>query len=209
MYKKQNYKLTLFLLLVIILLLILIVFLLFKGSETNVLKPSGNIDIFDINCNYNCDCDSTPVFGEDDFKDNFDVTGNGISWKSTSELKIFQKSMYVKDGKIAPESSNFYQFIVKNNTIYNIKYDISFDEINVHGINMKFRLIKNNEYVVGDSDNWVTYDNLKLESIFLNKNIFDTYYLEWKWFSSENDTKIGESSNANYSLNISIKAVEV
>ena len=33
----------------------------------------------------------------------------------------------------------------------------------------------------------------------------DTYYLEWKWISSDNDTEIGKTGNVNYGLKIKIE----
>lgn len=194
---------------IVILILIIILLLVFGGKDSN-LTPSGNIDIFDINCEKNCDCDDDSVFDEDDFEDNFDVEDEkGISWKSSNELNIFANPMYEMREKIAPESTNFYQFIVRNNTIYDVNYSIDFEENNEMKINMKYRLIKNDEYVVGSEEKWVTYEELSLENIYLSTKKSDTYYLEWKWFSSDNDTLIGEADNVNYSLKINIKAEQV
>ena len=49
------------------------------------------------------------------------------------------------------------------------------------------------------------FSDLNLNNLTLNMKQTDTYYLEWKWFSSDNDTKIGESINAKYKLKIEIK----
>jgi len=210
---RTNKIINLLLGLVIIILLSVVVYLLFNKEE-DVLKPSGNVDIFDINCNYNCDCDdefedTQPVFGESDVLENFNIVGNdGIVWSSTNDLNIFSNPMYEMKEKIAPESSNFYQFVVRNNTIYDINYSIEFSEVNDMYINMKYRLIKNEQYVVGNDREWVSYNELDLEKIYLKTKTSDTYYLEWKWFSSDNDTLIGESGNVDYSLKIDIKAVQ-
>ena len=198
--------------LMIVLILIILYLLFFRKEEVN-LKPTGNIDIFDINCNYNCDYDNQgdtdSVFGENDFKDNFNVIEpNGLSWSSTNDLNIFANPMYEMQEKIAPESTNFYQFIVRNNTIYNVNYNIDFSENNNMNINMKYRLIKNSEYVVGSDEEWVTYNELDLAKIYLESKTSDTYYLEWKWFSSDNDNLIGKTGNVKYSLKIDIKAVQ-
>jgi len=204
---KKDKQINSILILIVILLLILIAYLLFSKNNSDTLKPSGNIDIFEINCNYNCDCDTEDVFSENDFQENFDVLENKISWKYNNKLNIFTNSMYVMDNKIAPESTNIYQFVIKNNTIYDIVYDMQFKEFNDYQINMKYRLIKNDKYVSGSEEEWVYYEDLNLNNITLKNQTKDTYYLEWKWFSSDNDTKIGESENANYSLDIDIKAV--
>ena len=34
----------------------------------------------------------------------------------------------------------------------------------------------------------------------------DTYYLEWKWISSDNDTSIGKNPDSKYGLTIEVKA---
>lgn len=199
------------LIIVIILLMLFIIYLLLGKESDKKLKPSGNVDIFEINCNLDCDCDNDntkPVFGENGNLDNFDILENGISWDKSKELNIFANPMYEMENKVAPETTNFYQFVVKNGTNYNVNYSINFDEENDYRINMKYRLLKNNEYVVGDEKNWVTYDKLNVKDAFINSNNSETYYLEWKWFSSDNDTKIGEAIDVNYELKINIKAMQ-
>ena len=121
-------------------------------------------------------------------------------------MKIFSKTAYTIDGKIAPESSNTYQFVVKNSTIYNIKYSIQFVESNDYHINMKYKLKKNDTYIVSE---YVSYDQLNINDYILNANEVDTYYLEWKWISSENDTAIGKESDAKYGLKIKVEAESV
>ena len=108
--------------------------------------------------------------------------------------------------KIAPESSNTYKFVVKNNTIYNVKYAINFIEENDYNINMKYRLRKGNEYVVGSDDEWVSYNELNLKDINLATSKSETYYLDWKWVSSENDTQVGSAEDAGYKLSIEINS---
>ena len=79
-------------------------------------------------------------------------------------------------------------------------------EENANNINMKFRLKRGNEYVVGNDTTWVRYADLDLEGILLNSSSDHTYYLEWKWFSSDNDTAIGTDPSSKYKLNIVISA---
>ena len=42
-----------------------------------------------------------------------------------------------------------------------------------------------------------------------DSNTLDVYYLEWKWFSSDNDTEIGQTPNAGYQLKIDVKAESI
>ena len=68
---------------------------------------------------------------------------------------------------------------------------------------MKYKLKKNDTYIV---DHYVSASELNVNDMLLNINENDTYYLEWKWISSSNDTSIGENPEANYSLKIEVEA---
>ena len=128
------------------------------------------------------------------------------TWSENTNLNLFEDSAYVVKGKIAPESSGTYQFVIKNSTTFNVDYMLDFSEINNSNINMKYRLKKNNDYVVSD---WVTFSLLKQENIRLNSKSSDTYYLEWKWYGSSNDNSIGNDLSSKYGLSIDINAVQV
>ena len=138
-------------------------------------------------------------------EDSLYVNDPSIKWQDETELKIFKNSLYNFEEKIAPESSNTYQFVVNNGTSYKLKYNISFIESNPYSINMKYKLKKNNTYII---DHYVSYNELNISDIELNSQKKDTYYLEWKWVSSDNDNSAGKN-NANYSLKIDIKAESV
>ena len=114
--------------------------------------------------------------------------------------------MYEFKEIIAPESSNTYQFVVKNGTEYNLKYNISFNESNQYNINMKYKLKKNDTYII---DHYVSASELNVSEMLLDSKKNDTYYLEWKWISSDNDTAIGKTRDAKYSLKIDIKAESI
>ena len=72
-------------------------------------------------------------------------------------------------------------------------------------MNLKYKLKKNNSYVISD---YVYYDQLNLNDQLLNSKKSDTFYLEWKWVSSDNDTEAGKAQ-ANYKLNINVEAESV
>ena len=133
------------------------------------------------------------------------VRDSKLVWGDTSQLKIFTNSVYNFEGKIAPEMGNTYQFVVKNSTSYKIKYTIDFIENNPHHINMKYKLKKNKNYLV---DHYVSFNELNITEQLLNSKTNDTYYLEWKWISSDNDTEVG-SIAASYSLKIDVKAESI
>lgn len=143
-----------------------------------------------------------PIPEEDDGK--VVVKDSSVTWETDTEIDIFNNS--VVNEFIAPESSNTYRFTVYNNTETDIKYNLSFVETNNYNINMKFKLRKNNSYVVSE---YSSISELNLSNQLLNANKNDVFYLEWKWISTENDTEIGNNPNAQYSLKIEVKAESI
>ncbi len=164
-----------------------------NDNSGNVINPSKDNTISVDNQNNN----------EDDDEPKLVVRDSEITWNGSVEAKIFKNSMYETDDFIAPEMSNTYQFIVKNGTEYTLKYNMSFLENNPYNINMKYKLKKNDSYIV---DHYVSFSELNISDFILNSKSNDTYYLEWKWISSDNDTEIGKTPDVNYSLKILVEA---
>ena len=133
----------------------------------------------------------------------YDEEKDSLTWNGSTDLKIFSNSMYNIEGVIAPESSNVYQFVVKNSTNTSVKYNITFVENNIYHINMKYKLKRNDTYVV---DHYVSYNELVISDKVLTSGEQDTYYLEWKWISNSNDTEIGRNPDARYGLTINVEA---
>ena len=142
---------------------------------------------------------------DDSFKV-YDEDKTPVNWNGATDLHIFTKSIYNVDGVIAPESENTYEFIVKNSTVYNIKYEIKFNETNFYDINMKYKLKKNGVYII---DHYVTAEELHITDQMLSTDSKDVYHLEWKWISSSNDNSIGTNPNANYGLQIEVNAESI
>lgn len=199
-------------LVLIIIILLVIIFFLARDYFKEERIPTGNVDIFEIDCSTTCDCtnkgDNTdpdtntdpntdvPVFAEEgEFK-----------WSSTNKLNMFENAAYEMNPIIAPNSSNSYTFIISNNTIYNMEYSLTYIEKNDYRINMKYKLKKNGEYVVGDADTWESYAKLNSIGNYINTKEKDVYILEWKWVESANDTQVGTSLDATYSLNMKLNA---
>jgi hypothetical protein len=186
-------------------------------------KPaSGNTpNVIDIDCN-NIGCKqiipsnptkpSTPTepsTPEQQVDGEFEAYEKGKAWESINNLNIFANPMYDMEPKIAPESSNTYEFVVRNNTNYNLVYEMQFIETNDYNINMKYRLKKGNTYVAGDENTWVKANEINISNLKLDSSNKETYYLDWKWFSSDNDTEIGKQKNVGYKLDITIKAESI
>ena len=129
-------------------------------------------------------------------------------YSNSKELRIFSNPAYEFREMIAPTSTNVYQFVVRNNNDFNIKYAIIMSEENEYDINMRYRLKLDGEYVRGDSTHWVDYNELDLNDLKLASKSNNVYQLEWKWFESSNDTYVGEVADT-YSLRISFTGVQI
>ena len=173
-------------------------------SSSNIRNnsQSNNTSSTNKNNNSSSNNEGTSTNQEQETDGKLSVFDDKLVWNNTTELKIFTNSVYNFEEKIAPESSNTYQFVVKNSTAYKLKYNISFIETNPYNINMKYKLKKNNTYLV---DHYVSYNELNINNQLLNAKKNDTFYLEWKWISSNNDNEAGENS-ANYALKIKVEA---
>ncbi len=202
--KKNNNKLLvagIIILIIIILILLFLNYLLLKNNKTMKERvPTGNVDIFEINCDYNCACNTN--------NNTVDINGNS-KWESTNVLNLFSNPFFEGENIIAPLSTNAYEFIIKNSTNFNVSYNLKFVEDNEYNINMKYRLKRNNEYIAGNDEEWITYEELNTSVDNLDTKGSDTYYLEWKWFESENDTEVGSQIEANYILNIELSAKQL
>ena len=207
-----------------------------KENESNSKVPTGNVDIFEINCDKdNCDdksvidntfpidnnsIPSSGIIDNDDKKEDdkgdkdeedekepeeLIIKDKDITWESTNKLRIFTNPVYDIGEKIAPESSNIYQFIIKNNTTSKIKYSVSFVETNSYNINMKYKLKRNNDMLINEYSN---YSNLNQSNIEIDPGASHTYYLDWKWFGTENDNDKAGIIDA-YDLSIKIEAEAV
>lgn len=209
---------------IIILLVIVIIWLLLVnifGFKSNRIEK---IHIFDLSYCQTCGNANVPETGDDNTNQNqqeggkqesSDVSGNitvfdsDATWNMESQLRIFEDSLYDDRNLIAPHSTNTYEFIVRNRTGATLDYNIAFEEYNPNNINMKYRLVKDGKYVAGDKKTWVTFSELNQAMRTIHTDTNDTYYLEWQWFDSDNDTEIGETNNAEYQIKINIKATQV
>lgn len=127
-----------------------------------------------------------------------------VDWKFSKKINIFSNYYFDGDSKIAPGVSDCYSFKVINGRDNKIKFNINFTETNLDNINIKYRLKKEDKYIIGNDDNWVSADKLLVEGETINSTKEYVYVLEWKWFDSEHDTEIGKKLDAVYALAISI-----
>ena len=179
----------------------------YENNDTRVSKKANknetkkNIDVANEQKNMNNNV--YPTWDEEKDKEVLnevyvdDASGNYIYQKS---LNIFNKN------KIAPGVSNTYYFVVHNSSNMNVKYYMEMYANTSYDIDLKYRLKRDGDYVIGDLDNWVTADELKTSFSALDIKDSDKYSLDWKWeYESGDDNKdtyIGENMNDLYKLNI-------
>lgn len=109
---------------------------------------------------------------------------------------------------VAPYDTGVYHFEVKNTKNRNIYYDLTLEEDNADKINIKYKLKKNGDYIIG-GDGWVYYNEIKLDEVAIGALGNDAYELEWSWVSEndEQDTAIGlKQDRAEYSVEIKVIA---
>ncbi len=185
---KNNNKMTYAILIGIIILLIIIIILLLRNYRNlQISKPTGNVEYFEVDCNCN--------------NSGLQVSDELLTWRAINKLNVFKNPVYKMEEIIAPGSSNSYSFVIKNNSDCDLTYSLTFLEKNEFEINMKYRLKKNDAYIIED---WVSGDELVSDEEVLKRGKDDKYVLEWKWFDHSNDTSIGAIEDSTYSLSIEI-----
>lgn len=225
---KNHVFVTIMITLVVAAITLLLVFLLLKKIQPNTEKiniinlincyscKSANIPETDNDSN-SSDSSSSPSQpdspnqpGSQDSSDegDFSVFDNEKTWTNVSPLNIFEDSLYDNRSLIAPHSTNTYEFVVRNKLGFTIDYNLAFTECNDDKINMKYRLTHAGKYLAGNETEWVTFDKLNQVAKTLKNGSDDVYFLEWKWFDSDNDTAIGEMDYADYKLNIKVTAIQ-
>ena len=79
------------------------------------------------------------------------------------------------------------------------------EEQTEYKINLKYRLRRNNLYVIGDSNHWVSASELKTEFSKIAAYSSDSYELDWQWMYNDGkdrqDTIAGANMNSEYQLN--------
>ena len=133
---------------------------------------------------------------------NVEVSDNDTKWGNNTSLRIFDVD------EIKPGDNGFYEFAINNVSDGNIAYSVNFVEENQYNVNLLYKLRMNNNYVAGDSDTWVTLNELDLKNKILDSKYMDSFYLEWKWVDSDHDTIAGKALNAKYKLSINVLSNE-
>lgn len=135
------------------------------------------------------------------------ITENGNKpWDQLEYLDIFKNSYFYNTNIIAPGVSGKYNFEVESTSNKSIIYFIKFIEDNPKRINIKYKLKKDNEYIIGNENEWSYINNESTNNFILQSKDTQKYTLYWYWEHSKNDTDIGMSSDSKYGLQIKISS---
>lgn len=233
--EKQKKKIITIIAVLIVLVVLLFLIIGSFGKIDNKI-PTGNVDIFDITlinycecCDCKChktgdniceeclskdNCISNTSSAKSNKEDTTIIKNSGVivydkdvNYTNSAPLNIFtHASYYVKNDVIAPGTENAYQFIIRNNNQFNIKYDLEIFEENKYNINMQYKLKLNGKYII---DEYVTAEKLSNYNLPLSCGTYDVFTIEWKWIESDNDTEVGTAIDANYKMNVKISATQV
>ena len=135
---------------------------------------------------------------------------NDMQKIKNNQLNIFNNKDFNNEKIIAPHSKGTYQFYLQNKTNTDIIYNIKFSDEMQNFINMKYRLKLNNIYIKGNSENYVSLDELELSNIIILKDSTNIYTLEWYWDDNDKlDTFVGSREEDNYyEINLYIETAQ-
>lgn len=132
---------------------------------------------------------------------------NDMQKIKNNQLNIFKNKDFNNEKIIAPHSKGTYKFYIQNKTNTDVIYNIKFSDEMQNFINMKYRLKLDNIYIKGNSENYVSLDELELSNIIILKDSTNFYTLEWYWDDNDKlDTFVGSKEEDNhYEINLYIE----
>ena len=132
---------------------------------------------------------------------------NDMQKIKNNQLNIFKNKDFNNEKIIAPHSKGTYKFYIQNKTNTDVIYNIKFSDEMQNFINMKYRLKLDNIYIKGNSENYVSLDELELSNIIILKDSTNFYTLEWYWDDNDKlDTFVGSQEEDNhYEINLYIE----
>ncbi len=178
-----------------------------QGNKINNSLITDNFNNMNNGINNNNNSNNNIIENPD--SDIIKVWENGKQWSQSAILNIFANSHFNNHNIIAPGMRGRYNFEIENSSNKKIIYFIKFKEENDKEINLKYRLKKNSNYVLGNDNEWIYINNQTTENNSLVGKAKEGYTLEWYWEDSDRDTQIGQDKNVNYKINIEINSAVV
>ncbi len=172
--------------------------------------------------------------------------GLEAKWETETSVDLFKTTYTDADGNvtvessngdkiIAPGTTNYYIFVIKNTGNISLDYTLLLEgifKISDHQLPFYVRLRRNEAWIVGDKDHWVHVDQLGdvVKNHTLPRGDSDVYVFEWQWpyevdeesdkligdlndtliAADANDTKLGDIAlavNTDFRLNITTTTV--
>lgn len=159
--------------------------------------------------------ETEPGESDEDYPGMVQVTENGISWEQLTFVNLFANSDSQADGKLYPGVTGSYAFNIRNPQTYAIALNLTMSEADhkAGAIPLLYRLKSGNDYMAGDSDTWLTADELSNSDVVLPADSHMGYTLEWEWpYESGNDgldTAIGTSDDLSHIISINLYLEQV
>ena len=103
-----------------------------------------------------------------------------------------------------------YYFSITNPNSKDIILSIEFTEDNKDTLPIVYRLVCKNEYLCGETNNWIDIDELYANEILIQSNQTIQFRLDWNWQDVDNDefeTELGIDNNATYTLFVAITSI--
>lgn len=146
-----------------------------------------------------------------DLSDTILIKENDMKEVTDNKLNIFKNEKFNGKSMIAPKSYGKYQFYVANISKKDVKYSMKFSDDMKKIVNMKYKLKIDNVYIRGNSENYITIDNLDVDEIIVLKDSTNIFTLEWYWEDNDSlDTIVGsEKDTQYYKLNLQLHPVEL
>lgn len=146
-----------------------------------------------------------------DLSDTILIKENDMKEVTDNKLNIFKNEKFNGKSMIAPKSYGKYQFYVANISKKDVKYSMKFSDDMKKIVNMKYKLKIDNVYIRGNSENYITIDNLDVDEIIVLKDSTNIFTLEWYWEDNDSlDTIVGsEKDTQYYKLNLQLQPVEL
>ena len=116
----------------------------------------------------------------------------------------------IGDKILYPGKMGEYYFSITNPNPKDIILSIEFTEDNKDTLPIVYRLVCKNEYLCGETNNWIDIDELYANEILIQSNQTIQFRLDWNWQEVDNDefeTELGIDNNATYTLFVAITSI--
>ena len=131
----------------------------------------------------------------------------GTDWKHIENLPIFENDYFDREA-ILPGMRGEYRFILENCNDYALTYAISCTEENDFDIDIRYRLMRDGNYLAGEEE-YEEIEAFRFEELTIEANSSAFFVLEWYWADDDPvDTEAGENG-AEYTFTFAVEAARL